>query len=347
MALRELRLAYTDPESSPKPLVRYSLRGACLTPYKLYVLLPSRVEEGDAQLDNASSSEQWWRFDWTQTSSNGGWESTSSYNVSIVEVSEVLNSISQSQEALLFYANDKAMTAPSGYSITDPIPAPLQNFINDDNALFLQELNPSAGSPEKKRRASDSWNTGFMSNSDNTSMNISRSSPVPPGSPVKRTSIAKTAHSSTETLNDGLPASTTPIDTMPRPYEAPQAGKSWSNIVAGSDGQIREQMVELPPMRGERSSKLSPLSEEFAKDRAAGRNRDRVVAAEVAGAGGLGSGARPTIPDSDFEMPDAEATMVKGEELATTSVTGGTGVKQMDWAEMARRGMGSGERKGG
>ncbi|TGZ81046.1 hypothetical protein EX30DRAFT_341029 [Ascodesmis nigricans] len=303
-ALRELQTLYTDPETCDKPLTRYALRGASISPTKIYVVLPAQPTDENPSDTITPEGEQWWRFDWSQSSTRI-WESNSSvtWSAQKVPATEVVEAISATSSVLAIYASEKAIQTP--LEGTTNLPEPLQQFIKQDNAFFAQELNPpisvSVGSPEKKRHPT--WLDDELTDNETTSNRPSSSKTPKRNTPSRSRSSSGTlgAHDPYQT-SDPINLSSPPSQNGPPPPPLPPLPLSPPPRFDSANDNIVERTIELPTLQEmrERGGHVSPLAQVFHNDR--NRRMTDTGAAVSATGGPMGAGfdmaGNPLSPES-------------------------------------------------
>ncbi|RPB05684.1 hypothetical protein L873DRAFT_1661526 [Choiromyces venosus 120613-1] len=274
--LVKLRSSFTSPEDldpSFPPLTRYTLRGISPESSTTFILLPSPDSEESqtsAGSSASSSGEQWWCISWTPRAPTNGWDTTPTLNYEVKKVTEekVMHAIKTTGEGtiLLVYANDEALNPSEG--IDTSLPAPLQKFVDRDNAAFKAELQPNSPGLKRHNDWLDAEDEG------------ANSSPGPGFSPKKISSSRSSA-----TLGNATPEvsrknslSGDEIEMM----EVIGGGNNNSQSITagrggeGGGGNALSQEIDLPqPGGGEMKERggISPVAMAFHLD-FKGRERD-------------------------------------------------------------------------
>ncbi|SZF04226.1 unnamed protein product [Blumeria hordei] len=122
-----------NPSSAAPQQKPYFLRGVCTLKNILYIC--QRTELANEKLASVSSSshsaiDQWWRIEYLQ-------DFSPEFTIERTTEGHVLAAANQkNKNMLLVYASEKALSTPK-----DPLPKPLETFVNWDNALFNNEIN--------------------------------------------------------------------------------------------------------------------------------------------------------------------------------------------------------------
>ena len=123
----------------------YTLRGVATKPNITYVLSPREADPDDIMFDDETSPQgfQWWRIDYEVNANGSGAKLTKTKTDDF----DVLRAVElEHNSALLVYASDRINT-PSATPLD--LPLPLQQFIENDSALFTSELqSPNAHSTD-------------------------------------------------------------------------------------------------------------------------------------------------------------------------------------------------------
>ncbi|TAQ86641.1 hypothetical protein B7494_g5012 [Chlorociboria aeruginascens] len=136
LALKQLSKLYTKQSDDPEqPILHpYTLRGVSASKDTTYICRRAEPDLIEMSVDNAPPMDQWWRIHFA----------TSGFNPVTVEKTteeKVLETLrSNSQNPILVYADEKAMSWPSR-----PLPLELEKFVLEDNKLFKDELNHTLG----------------------------------------------------------------------------------------------------------------------------------------------------------------------------------------------------------
>ncbi|KAK4697306.1 hypothetical protein P7C71_g746, partial [Lecanoromycetidae sp. Uapishka_2] len=149
--LKEISQLYTKPSnnSNEPPHHRYTLRGVSIgaianNSHKLYVLEPTKPEEGSDMLSTEAKDWQWWKLDFL----TGDMKPVVHEKVTEDEVLKTAST--EASSALLVYASDRAVS----YDFGD-LPQQLRNFVRADNLFFTAELEtsnqPTVASPGKRK----------------------------------------------------------------------------------------------------------------------------------------------------------------------------------------------------
>lgn len=147
--LKEISQLYTMASNDPKqpPHEKYTLRGVSTGANIVYVLERTRPDEEDDMLSTEAKDWQWWKIQYLST------ETKPVVPKKVTEANVLKAASTDSQSALLVYANDKAISYDSG-----DLPSPLYNFVRADNLSFSAELDgldPPAPATPTKRKADD------------------------------------------------------------------------------------------------------------------------------------------------------------------------------------------------
>ncbi|KAE8354814.1 hypothetical protein BDV28DRAFT_69842 [Aspergillus coremiiformis] len=150
--LRSYTKILTEPShiSGKTPHHKYTLRGVCTKPHVTYVLRPQpRQNEMADTMSTAVNEWQWWRISFStddakaRPAESQQGDTSSSKNADVIgytarkvrEVEVLKAAREESKSALLVYANDNAMNFQE-----EPVPFPLQEFVNADNIAFDAEF---------------------------------------------------------------------------------------------------------------------------------------------------------------------------------------------------------------
>ncbi|PIG87750.1 ubiquitin interaction motif protein [Aspergillus arachidicola] len=179
--LRGYTKILTEPSdvSGKTPHYRYTLRGVCTDPHVTYVLRPSDHTEMADNEPTTVDEWQWWRISFSTddakarqaelqksdvfTSKNADVIGYTARKVREIEVLKAARE--ESKNVLLIYANGNAMNFRE-----EPVPPPLQEFINADNAAFDAEFKEQESAEDAAGRQNEDSSSATRQE-ENTEMN--------------------------------------------------------------------------------------------------------------------------------------------------------------------------------
>ncbi|KAE8326548.1 hypothetical protein BDV39DRAFT_176665 [Aspergillus sergii] len=179
--LRGYTKILTEPSdvSGKTPHYKYTLRGVCTDPHVTYVLRPSDHTEMADNEPTTVDEWQWWRISFSTDDAKARQaelqksDASTSKNADVIgytarkvrEIEVLKAAREESKNVLLIYANGNAMNFRE-----EPIPPPLQEFINADNAAFDAEFKEQESAEDAAgRQNKDSSSTTRQD--ENTEMN--------------------------------------------------------------------------------------------------------------------------------------------------------------------------------
>ncbi|RKF53305.1 putative ubiquitin interaction domain-containing protein [Erysiphe neolycopersici] len=154
--------AYQSPPPETPALKPYSLRGLRTTKSTMYICqrINTEIEISSCENDPKQPLDQWWRIHFST-------DSTPTFSLERTTTQEVLAAASKEcTDPMLVYASEKALSVPK-----EPLPKPLQTFVQWDNRLFNNELQE-----ERARSETDSLKAMGLGKSDYV-LGFSASSP--------------------------------------------------------------------------------------------------------------------------------------------------------------------------
>ncbi|KAB8274833.1 hypothetical protein BDV30DRAFT_225461 [Aspergillus minisclerotigenes] len=179
--LRGYTKILTEPSdvSGKTPHYKYTLRGVCTEPHVTYVLRPSGHTEMADTEPTAVDEWQWWRISFSTDDAKARQaelqqsDASTSKNADVIgytarkvrEIEVLKAAREESKNVLLIYANGNAMNFRE-----EPIPPPLQEFINADNAAFDTEFKQQESAGDAAGRQNEDSSSATRQD-ENTEMN--------------------------------------------------------------------------------------------------------------------------------------------------------------------------------